>query len=174
MSTSQNTPEQPGTSAEQPTTPAPLPSQALERLGEALPAVATPLGAYRPAVRDGEHILTSGQLPLRDGAPVAVGRAGAELSTQDAAAAARQCALNAIAAAAAVAGDVDALAGVVKVTGFVNSDPSFTDQALVLNGASELLGEVFGEAGIHARSAVGVAALPLGVPVEVEVTFRAR
>lgn len=149
------------------------PSQNLDRLGLALPRTATPLGAYRPAVRDGEHILTSGQLPMKDGAPVTIGRVGAGVSTEDAAAAARQCALNAIAAAAAVAGGVDALSRVVKVTGFVNSDPSFTDQALVLNGASELMGEVFGEAGIHARSAVGVAALPLGVPVEVEVMFRA-
>lgn len=155
------------------TTERAAPSQSLERLGLTLPEVATPLGAYRPAVRDGEHILTSGQLPLRDGAPVALGHVGAEVSTEEAAGAARQCALNAIAAAAAVAHGIDGLAGVVKVTGFVSSAPDFTDQALVLNGASELLGEVFGEAGIHARAAVGVAALPLGVPVEVEVTFRA-
>lgn len=155
------------------TTERTAPSQSLEHLGLALPEVATPLGAYRPAVRDGEHILTSGQLPLRDGAPVSLGHVGAEVGTEEAAAAARQCALNAIAAAAGVAGGIDGLAGVVKVTGFVSSAPDFTDQALVLNGASELLGEVFGEAGIHARAAVGVAALPLGVPVEVEVTFRA-
>lgn len=155
-------------------TTATTPSQNLERLGVVLPEVATPLGAYRPAVRDGEHVLTSGQLPLRDGAPVSVGRVGEDVSTEDAVAAARQCALNAIAAAAAVAGGVDSLDRVVKVTGFINSAAGFTDQPKVLNGASELLGEVFGEAGIHARSAVGVAALPLGVPVEVEVTFRVR
>lgn len=149
------------------------PSQNLDRLGLALPDVATPLGAYRPAVRDGEHVLTSGQLPLRDGTPITLGRAGEGVSTEEAATAARQCALNAIAAAASVVGGVDGLAGVVKVTGFVNSDPGFTDQAAVVNGASELLGDVFGEAGVHARSAVGVASLPLGVPVEVEVTFRA-
>lgn len=149
------------------------PSQNLDRLGIALPDVAAPLGAYRPAVRDGAHVVTSGQLPLRDGSPVALGRAGAGVGTEQAAQAARQCALNAIAAAASVVGGVDGLAGVVKVTGFVNSDPDFTDQAAVLNGASQLLGEVFGEAGVHARSALGVAALPLGVPVEVEVTFRA-
>lgn len=155
-------------------TTATTPSQNLERLGVTLPEVATPLGAYRPAVRDGEHVLTSGQLPLRDGAPVSVGRVGEDVSTEDAVAAARQCALNAIAAAAAVAGGVDALARVVKVTGFISSAAGFTDQPTVLNGASELLGEVFGDAGVHARSAVGVAALPLGVPVEVEVTFRAH
>lgn len=152
----------------------PTPAQNLQRLGLELPAVATPLGSYRPAVRDGEHVLTSGQLPLRDGAPIITGRAGEDVSTADAAAAARQCALNAIAAAADAVGGLENLAQVVKVTGFVSSAADFTEQPQVLNGASELLGEVFGEAGIHARSAVGVAALPLGVPVEVEVTFRAR
>lgn len=141
------------------------PSAALDRLGLTLPPVATPLGAYRPAVRDGEHVLTSGQLPMKDGAPLHVGRAGQDVTTEQAAEAARQCALNAIAAAADVAGGIDELAQVIKVVGFVNSAPEYTEQPQVINGASALLGDVFGEAGIHARSAVGVAALPMGVNI---------
>ena len=125
-----------------------------------------------PAVRDGDKVWTSGQLPMVEGSLVAVGLVGAEVSPEDAQALARTCALNAIAAAADVAGGIDALAGVLKVVGFVASAPGFTAQPAVINGASGLLGEVFGEAGRHARSAVGVAALPLGAPVEVEVIFR--
>lgn len=147
-------------------------TQHLARLGLELPAVATPVGAYRPARREGDLIWTSGQLPVRDGSPVCTGTVGAEVSEAQAKDAARVCALNAIAAAAAQAGGLDRLTGVVKVTGFVAGAPGFTGQPGVLNGASDLLAEVFGPAGQHARSAVGVLALPLGVPVEVEVVFR--
>lgn len=147
-------------------------SETLATLNIALPAVAQPVGAYRPAVLDGDHVVTSGQLPLRDGALVATGLVGADVTPEDAKAAARVCALNALAAAAEAAGGIDNLTAVVKVTGFVASAPGFTGQPVVLNGASELFGEVFGPAGLHARSAVGVAALPLGAPVEVEVVFR--
>lgn len=147
-------------------------SQKLAELGIELPAVATPLGAYRPAVLDGELVLTSGQLPMVDGKLVATGIVGNECSPEDAAAAARVCALNALAAAAEAAGGVDKLVRVVKVTGFVASAATFNGQPVVLNGASEFFGEVFGEAGLHARSAVGVAALPANAPVEVEVIFR--
>lgn len=150
---------------------APRPSQKLAELGIVLPSPATPLGAYRPAVVDGDHVLTSGQLPMVDGQLALTGTVGSGISTEDAARAARTCALNAIAAAAQAAGGVDRLVRVVKVTGFVASAPDFTGQPQVINGASELLGEVFGEAGLHARSAVGVAVLPAGSPVEVEVTF---
>ena len=147
------------------------PSEALAALGLALPSVVPPVAAYVPAVRDGDKVWTSGQLPMVEGALVASGLVGAEVSPEDAHALARTCALNAIAAAADVAGGIDALAGVLKVVGFVASAPGFTGQPAVINGASGLLGEVFGEAGKHARSAVGVAALPLGAPVEVEVVF---
>ena len=153
------------------------PSEALAALGLALPPVVPPVAAYVPAVRDGDKVWTSGQLPMVDGALAATGLVGESVSPetvspQDAQALARICALNAIAAAADVAGGIDALAGVLKVVGFVASAPGFTGQPAVINGASGLLGEVFGEAGKHARSAVGVAALPLGAPVEVEVIFR--
>lgn len=151
----------------------PLVSETLSTLGITLPAVATPVGAYRPAVVDGDHVITSGQLPLKDGTLVATGLVGNEVTEATAKDAARICALNALAAAAAAVGGVDRLTAVVKVTGFVASAPGFTAQPGVLNGASEVLGEIFGAAGLHARSAVGVAALPLGAPVEVEVTFRA-
>jgi enamine deaminase RidA (YjgF/YER057c/UK114 family) len=148
------------------------PSEALAALGLALPPVVPPVAAYLPAVRDGDKVWTSGQLPMVDGALVASGLVGGEVTAEDAQALARTCALNAIAAAADVAGGIDALAGVLKVVGFVASAAGFTGQPGVLNGASGLLGDVFGEAGRHARSAVGVAALPLGAPVEVEVVFR--
>src|SRR5690606_22956482 len=116
-------------------------------------------------------VITSGQLPFVDGVLPATGKVGAEVSADDAKGYARLCALNALAAAAHVAGGVDRLAGVLRVGGFVASDPSFTGQPGVVNGASEVLGEIFGEAGQHARAAVGVAVLPLDTPVEVEVTF---
>lgn len=148
-------------------------SEQLARHGITLPPVATPIGSYRPAVRDGDHIHTSGQLPLHDGQLIATGLVGDQVDLEVAAQAARLCALNALAAAAAVAGGVDQLQQVVKVTGFVASAPGFTAQPKVLNGASDLFGELFpDESGHHARSAVGVAALPLGAPVEVEVVFR--
>lgn len=149
-------------------------SERLSELGIELPPVVPPVAAYVPAVAHGDLIFTSGQLPMIAGALPATGKVGdghGLVPASDAKAYARQSALNAIAAAAAVAGGVDRLTGVVKVVGFVASVPEFTGQPGVINGASELLGEVFGEAGVHARSAVGVPVLPLDSPVEVEVIF---
>ena len=145
-------------------------SQRLAELGVDLPQVAAPVADYVPAVRSGSQIVTAGQLPFVNGELPATGRVGAEVDVEDAASMARLAVLNAVAAAASVAGGVDAIAGVVKVVVFVNSAPDFTGQAAGANGAAGLLGEVFGEAGRHARSAVGVASLPLGSPVEVELT----
>lgn len=145
----------------------------LTERGVTLPAVPAPLAAYVPAVALDGWVHTAGQLPLRDGSPLAVGIVGRDISAEDAADCARQCALNAVAAIASVV-DLDEVERIVKVTGFVASAPDFTAQPVVVNGASEFLGDVFGEAGIHARSAVGVASLPLGVPVEVEVVARLR
>ena len=147
------------------------PSERLAELGLTLPAVAAPQAAYVPAVRTGDYIYVSGQLPFVDGNLQAVGKVGDAVSAEEAAALARLCALNGLAAAASVAGagGLDAITRIVKVTGFVASVPSFTGQPGVINGASELLIEVFGEAGRHARSAVGLAALPLDSPVEVEL-----
>jgi len=142
-------------------------SAKLAELGLQLPPVATPAGAYVPALRSAGQVLTSGQLPMVDGALSATGKVGAEVSLEQAQQAARVAALNAVAAAADVAGGIDAITRVVKVVVFVASDPEFTDQAKVANGASELLGELFD--GGHVRSAVGVAVLPLGTPVEVEL-----
>lgn len=144
-------------------------SSRLAELGIDLPPVAAPVAAYVPAVVHGDQVITSGQLPMVSGSLAATGKVGAAVSADDAKAHARTSALNAIAAAAAAVGGVDQLARVVKVTVFVASDPSFTGQPGVANGASEVLGEVFGEP--HARSAVGVAVLPLDAPVEVEVVF---
>ncbi|MBU3752115.1 MAG: RidA family protein [Mycobacterium sp.] len=140
----------------------------LAELGITLPAVATPLAAYVPAVRTGNLVYTSGQLPLEEGKPTHSGKVGAEVSPEDAKAAARTCALNGLAAIDALVG-LGSVIRVVKVVGFVSSAPGFTGQPGVVNGASELLGAVFGEAGAHARSAVGVAVLPLDAPVEVEL-----
>jgi enamine deaminase RidA (YjgF/YER057c/UK114 family) len=143
----------------------------LAELGLTLPPVAAPLAAYVPAVVDGGLVWTSGQLPFVDGALPATGVVGdgeGLVPAQDAAQLARLCALNALAAIGSVA-DLDDVRRIVKVVGFVASAPGFTGQPSVVNGASELLGQVFGDAGRHARSAVGVAALPLGAPVEVEV-----
>ncbi|WP_129587363.1 RidA family protein [Arthrobacter alpinus] len=134
-----------------------------------LPPVAAPVAAYVPAVISGNHVYTSGQLPFIDGKLPATGKVGAEVSAEDAKSMAATCAINAIAALKSVIGDLDRVTRIVKVVGFVASDPSFTGQPGVINGASELLGEVFGEAGIHARSAVGVSVLPLDSPVEVEL-----
>jgi enamine deaminase RidA (YjgF/YER057c/UK114 family) len=144
-------------------------SQRLAELGLTLPPVAAPQAAYVPAVRTGNYVYVSGQLPIVDGKLLATGKVGDAVSAADAAGLARICALNAIAAAASAAGGIDAITRVVKVTGFVASVPSFTGQPQVINGASELLIEVFGEAGRHARSAVGLAVLPLDSPVEVEL-----
>lgn len=142
----------------------------LAELGLALPAVATPVGAYVPALRQGSLVITSGQLPLVDGALPRTGKLGADVTADQGRELARTAALNALAAAASVAGGLDAITGVSRVCVFVASDPGFTAQAVVANGASELLGAVFGEAGRHVRSAVGVAVLPLDAPVEVELT----
>ena len=145
-------------------------SDRLAALGLAVPSVAPPVAAYVPAVRSGNLVFTSGQLPSVDGKLLATGKVGAEVTAEQAADLARQCALNAIAALTTVIDDLDAVVRVVKVVGFVASTPGFTAQPAVMNGASNLLGEAFGDAGIHARSAVGVAALPLDAPVEVEIT----
>lgn len=144
----------------------------LAELGLSLPEVAAPVAAYVPAVIDGDHVLTSGQLPFVDGQLPATGKVGAEVSPHQAAELAQRCALNALAAVKSVLGDLDRIEQVVKVVGFVSSDPSFTGQPQVVNGASEFLGQVLGDAGVHARSAVGVAVLPLDSPVEVELTVR--
>lgn len=149
-------------------------SQTLADLGIDLPPVASPAGAYVPATLHGGLVYTAGQLPFAAGTLPATGKVGEGhglVPPGDAREYARLCALNAIAAAADAVGDVDRITGVVKVTGFVASDPAFTGQPSVINGASELLGAVFGEAGLHARSAVGVAVLPLDSPVEVEAVF---
>ena len=141
----------------------------LAELGLSLPAVAAPVAAYVPAVISGDHVYTSGQLPFIDGKLTSTGKVGAEISAEDAKSMAATSAINAIAALKSVIGDLDRVTRIVKVVGFVASDPSFTGQPGVINGASELLGAVFGEAGVHARSAVGVAVLPLDAPVEVEL-----
>jgi enamine deaminase RidA (YjgF/YER057c/UK114 family) len=149
-------------------------SDRLAELGIELPPVVPPVAAYVPATVHGDLVYTSGQLPMVSGALPATGKVGEGhglVPPADAKDFARQSALNAIAAAAAVAGGVDRLGRVVKVTGFVASVPEFTGQPDVINGASEVLGEIFGEAGRHARSAVGVPVLPLDSPVEVEVVF---
>ncbi|HEY6493076.1 MAG TPA: RidA family protein [Trebonia sp.] len=141
----------------------------LAELGLTLPPVAPPVAAYIPAVKTGNYVYTSGQLPLVDGKLQATGKVGDSLTVEEAAALAQICALNAIAAAADAAGGLDTIARIVKVTCFVASTPSFTGQAQVANGASEFLMRVFGEAGKHSRSAVGMAVLPLDSPVEVEL-----
>lgn len=146
----------------------------LAELSITLAEPAAPAGAYVPALLDGDHVLTSGQLPLVDGGLPVTSHVGAEVDPEQAKEMARLCAINALAAVRSVVGDLDRVEQVVKVVGFVSSAPDFTGQPGVINGASELLGEVFGAAGEHARSAVGVAALPLGAPVEVEVTVRVR
>jgi enamine deaminase RidA (YjgF/YER057c/UK114 family) len=140
----------------------------LAELGVQLPAVAPPAGAYVPAVRTGSLVFTAGQVPFVDGALAATGKVGAEISPEEAKGFARICALNGLAAIDGLVG-IDAVVRVIKVVGFVASAEGFTGQPTVLNGASELLDEIFGPAGRHARSAVGVAELPLGVPVEVEL-----
>jgi enamine deaminase RidA (YjgF/YER057c/UK114 family) len=145
------------------------PAERLAALGLTLPPVTAPVAAYVPAVRTGNHVYTSGQLPMVDGKLRATGKVGSDVSPSDAAGLARVCALNALAAAAEAAGGLSAISRIVKVTGFVASAPSFTGQAQVVNGASEFLIEVFGDAGRHARSAVGMAVLPLDSPVEVEM-----
>jgi enamine deaminase RidA (YjgF/YER057c/UK114 family) len=141
----------------------------LAELGLTIPEVAAPVAAYVPAVLTGQYVYTAGQLPFVDGALSVTGKVGAAVDADTATAQARVAALNALAAVQSVAGSLDRVARVVKVTVFVASDPSFTGQPAVANGASTLVGEVFGDAGVHARSAVGVAVLPLDAPVEVEL-----
>lgn len=143
-------------------------SARLDQLGIALPEVVTPLAAYVPAVRTGSLVYTSGQLPIQVGRLAKAGKVGAEVTPEDAKAMARVCALNALAAVDALVG-IDAVTRVVKVVGFVASAAGFNGQPGVVNGASELLAEVFGDSGAHARSAVGVSELPLDAPVEVEL-----
>ncbi len=144
-------------------------TQRLAALGFELPPVAKPVAAYVPALRVGDQVWTSGQLPSIDGALTTVGKVGAEVSPEDGAAAARAAVLNALAAVASVSGGLDQVRRVLKVVVYVASAPGFTGQPAVANGASTLLGEVFGEMGEHVRSAVGVAVLPLDSPVEVEL-----
>lgn len=144
-------------------------AQRLAELGLVLPPVPAPVAAYVPTVRTGNLVFTSGQLPFVDGALAETGLVGADVSPERAAELAGTAALNALAAVAVEAGSLDAVARVVRVVGYVASAPGFTGQPAVVNGASTLLVEVFGERGRHARSAVGVAALPLGSPVEIEL-----
>ncbi len=145
------------------------PQERLQELGLSIPEVVPPVAAYVPAVRTGNHIYTSGQLPMRDGQLIATGKVGADVSPDQAYEAAQQCALNALAAVNAEVGDLSRVVSVVKLVVFVASTQDFTGQPQVANGASELIGKVFGDAGRHARSAVGVSALPLDAPVEVEM-----
>lgn len=145
------------------------PEARLAELGLTLPPVARPVAAYVPAVRTGAYVYTSGQLPMVEGTLAGTGKVGAEVTPERAKELAQICALNAMAAIKAEIGDLSRVTRVVKVVGFVACVPAFTGQPGVVNGASELLGAAFGDAGVHARSAVGVAALPLDAPVEVEV-----
>jgi enamine deaminase RidA (YjgF/YER057c/UK114 family) len=147
----------------------PRPEDRLAELGLSVPDVAKPVAAYVPAVRTGNHIYTSGQLPMKSGELMHTGKVGSEVSVEDATACAQQCALNGLAAVRSVIGDLSRVVRVVKLVVFVASTPDFTGQPGVANGASELVGSVFGDAGQHARSAVGVPVLPLDSPVEVEM-----
>lgn len=145
------------------------PRERLQELGLSVPEVAKPVASYVPAVRSGAHVFTSGQLPMRSGELLSSGRVGAGVTPEEAFACAQQCALNALAAIDAEV-PLEQVTRVVKLVVFVASAPDFTGQPGVANGASELVGHVFGDAGRHARSAVGVAVLPLDAPVEVEMT----
>lgn len=147
----------------------PTPEERLAELGLAVPEVAKPVAAYVPALTSGNHVFTSGQLPMREGALITTGKVGAEVTSDEAVECARQCALNALAAVRAEIGDLSAIKRIVKVVVFVASTPDFTGQPGVANGASQLFGDVFGEIGQHTRSAVGVLVLPLDAPVEVEL-----
>ena len=146
----------------------------LLRLGLPLPEVAAPIAAYVPAVRVGNLVFTSGQLPTIDGTLIATGKVGADVSVEQAKAAAERAALNGLAAIKQVIGDLDNIVRVVKVVGFVAVDPTFTNHSAVVNGASEFLAECFGEAANHARSSVGMASLPLDAPVEIELIVEVR
>ncbi|MFQ5490467.1 MAG: RidA family protein [Phycisphaerae bacterium] len=150
------------------------PSERLTSLNLSLPNTATPVGSYVPALKTGRDVYTSGQLPMREGRLTCTGKVGADVTLADAADAAELAALNAVAAVASVAGGIDRIDQIVKVTVFVNSAPGFTDQPKVANGGSNLLAEIFGNAGKHARSAVGVAELPLNAAVELELIARVK
>jgi enamine deaminase RidA (YjgF/YER057c/UK114 family) len=145
------------------------PEERLAELGLAVPEVAKPVASYIPAVRSGHHVFTSGQLPMREGRLMATGKVGGAVSAEEAVECARQCALNALAAVRAEIGELSAVKRIVKVVAYVASTPDFTGQPGIANGASALFGEVFGDIGRHARSAVGVPVLPLDAPVEVEL-----
>lgn len=145
------------------------PEARLAELGLSVPEVAKPVAAYVPAVRSGNHVFTSGQLPVRDGQLITTGKVGGEVTPEEAVECAQQCVLNAMAAVKSIIGDLSRVVRVVKVVAFISSTPDFTGQPQVANGASELIGKVFGDAGQHARSAVGVPVLPLDAPVEVEM-----
>jgi enamine deaminase RidA (YjgF/YER057c/UK114 family) len=146
----------------------PTPEERLQELGVSLPSPAVPVAAYVPCVRTGNLVYVSGQVPVVDGKPSHLGHLGDDVDVEGGRAAARICAVNVLAALKAELGELSRVRRVVKVTGFVASTPGFTDHPKVVNAASELFGDAFGDAGRHARAAVGVAALPLGVPVEVE------
>lgn len=150
------------------------PSQKLAELGLTLPQVAKPVANYIPALRSGNHVYTSGQIPFKEGKLVVAGRVPTEVSLEKAAEGAAISALNALAAIAGVVGGIDNITRIVRVCVFVNSAPDFTDQPKVANGASDLLGKIFGDAGKHARSAVGASGLPLGASVEVELIAEVR
>lgn len=145
------------------------PEERLAELGMSVPEVAKPVAAYVPAVRTGNYVYTSGQLPMREGTLISTGKVGGEITPEQAVECAQQCALNGLAAVKSLVGDLSNVVRVVKVVAFVASTPDFTGQPSVANGASELIGKVFGDAGQHARSAVGVSVLPLDAPVEVEL-----
>jgi enamine deaminase RidA (YjgF/YER057c/UK114 family) len=145
------------------------PEDRIQELGLTLPEVVPPVAAYLPAVRSGQYVYTAGQVPMRSGSMLHPGKVGAGVDEGQAVEAAQQCALNALAAVKSVVGELSGVKRIVKVVVFVASDPGFTGQPKIANGASELFGEVFGDAGKHARSAVGVAVLPLDAPVEVEL-----
>jgi enamine deaminase RidA (YjgF/YER057c/UK114 family) len=150
------------------------PSENLQRLGLELPPAPQPVGAYVPAVQSGSVVYTAGQLPMRDGRLVAAGKVPTDVPLPDAQAAARQAALNALAAVCSLTGSLDAVARIVRMNVFVNSAAGFTDQAKVANGASELLAAVFGDAGRHTRCAIGAAELPLNAPVEIDLIVEVR
>jgi enamine deaminase RidA (YjgF/YER057c/UK114 family) len=152
----------------------PTPEERLQELGVSLPSPAVPVAAYVPCVRTGNLVYVSGQVPVVDGKPSHLGHLGDQVDLEDGRAAARTCAVNVLAALKAELGELSRVRRVVKVTGFVASTPGFTDHPKVVNAASELFGDAFGDAGRHARAAVGVAALPLGVPVEVEAIVEAE
>ena len=150
------------------------PEERLAELGLSVPEVAKPVAAYIPAVRSGNHVFTSGQLPMREGQLITTGKVGGEVTPEEAVECAKQCALNAIAAVRAEVGELSKVKRIVKVVAFIASTPDFTGQPGVANGASELFGEVFGDAGRHARAAVGVASLPAGAAVEVDAVVELK